>query len=262
MGSSHSSLAAPQLPDQFAKRGVPPVIQARLKKSWTRLTINLNEPGAPPSYCATLPDGWWGVLTLHNGPSEADAAIAHAVMKGKSGAASTISLPPPTAGDASLDGKEVLRYRLRWRETYWFAMDVGEGPNRRVEQFEWRRSRGPHVKSVGQGSYGWKLVRLAPEDHHRSDDETDGELAKEGVTKEPDDEDEEGEMTKDGKEIVAVWADASMRKMSMTNVGELRLLGPGATGEFGPRWGLMAVMTSLSIWQKAAATAMAGAAAA
>ena len=277
MGTSHSSLAVPHLPDQLAKSGVPPVIQARLKKSWTKLTIHLSEPGAEPSYCATFPDGWWGVMTLHNGPSETDRAIAHSVLKGKMMVDNIISLPPPTAGDASLDGKEILRHK--WRvgsEKFWFAMDVGEGAARRVERFEWRHSRGQEVKSMGQGSFGWKLVRLDPGDPEDEDaDAEDGDLEgykefvrggghgkKGGDAKE--DEDEMGRegaasrsLTKDGREIVAVWADASVRKMSMTNVGELQFRGAGATGEFGTRWALMAVMTCLSMWQKAAAAASA-----
>ncbi|SPO04108.1 uncharacterized protein DNG_06791 [Cephalotrichum gorgonifer] len=93
MGSSHSTLTPPQLSDQVAKRGFPPVIQARLKKSWTRITVSLNEPGAEPSYCATLPEGWFGTLTLHDGPNETDALLAHCEMKGKWLVENIISLP-------------------------------------------------------------------------------------------------------------------------------------------------------------------------
>ena len=255
MGSSHSTHATPQLPTGLAKRGMPPVLQVKLKHSWSRLTATVNEPGASPSYCLTLPEGWYGSMTLRDGPLETDTPIAHCDMKGKMQLENVISLPPPTTGDART-GKEILRYKWGKREKYWFAMDVGEGSSRRVEKFEWRRSKGKEVRKLGQGSFGWKLVRLSPGDceedrrHEKSEDE--GEEEAEG-----DGEEVADAVTSDGKEVVAVWANASLRRMSMTNVGELKLCGAGATGDFGLRWGLMVVMTCISMWQKENAAAVA-----
>lgn len=255
MGSSQSSYATPQLPSNLAARGVPPVLQARLRKSWTRLTVDLNEPGASPSYCLTLPSGWDGSMTLRDGALEAGAAIAHADVKGAMQLEHVVVLPPPTTGD-SRTGHEILRYKWGRREKYWFAMDVGGGASGRVEKFEWRRSKGKGVKDVGQGSYGWKLVRLAPGDYvEEARGDKGGDEGEEDAGYEEDDA-SAGGVTSDGKEVVAVWANASLRKMSMTNLGELRLCGSGATGEFGVRWGLMVVMTCMSIWQRETAAAM------
>ncbi|PKS08065.1 hypothetical protein jhhlp_006677 [Lomentospora prolificans] len=130
-------------------------------------------------------------------------------------------------------------------------MDVGEGAGRRLERFEWRRSHGQEVKSVGQSSWGWKLVRLGAggaeaDDQVNYDDE--GPLTRNGLTS-------------DGKEVVAVWADSNSWK-SISKVGELQFLSSGASGELGIRWSLMALMSCLCMWQKMMQNSVASSAAA
>ncbi|PKS08066.1 hypothetical protein jhhlp_006678 [Lomentospora prolificans] len=84
MGSSHSTLATPQLSAEAAKKGIPPVIRVAFKKSWKDITLYLSEPDSETSYCVTLPKGWWGSMTLHDGSNEYGPPIAHALGKGKS----------------------------------------------------------------------------------------------------------------------------------------------------------------------------------
>lgn len=50
-------------------------------------------------------------------------------------------------------------------------------------------------------------------------------------------------------EVVALWTRAKCWK-TIHGVGELQFKGAGATGELGAGWGIMALMSCLSIWQK------------
>ncbi|KAK8094437.1 hypothetical protein PG997_001122 [Apiospora hydei] len=112
------------------------------------------------------------------------------------------------------------------------------------ERFEWRHSRGNEVKQLDKLNSGWKLVRI----HSEADGVGGTRRARDAGA------------SSDGKELVAVFAEVS--GWSASKVVKFKFLGSGATGEMGPRWALMAVMTALRIWdtqnglsESAAATA-------
>ncbi|KAK8086910.1 hypothetical protein PG994_001884, partial [Apiospora phragmitis] len=112
------------------------------------------------------------------------------------------------------------------------------------ERFEWRHSRGNEVKQLDRLNSGWKLVRI----HSEADGVGGTRRARDAGA------------SSDGKELVAVFAEVS--GWSTSKVVKFKFLGSGATGEMGPRWSLMAVMTALRIWdtqnglsESAAATA-------
>ncbi|KAF4976372.1 hypothetical protein FZEAL_6948 [Fusarium zealandicum] len=237
MGHSDSKLLPPpQISAASAQRGIPPVIQVSYKKSWTKILALLGEPDSDPIYSVSLPGGWYGDLIFHDGPDDEQPELARATREGKWGADFSIALPQiPDAG--SSNGRETLRYKVGRRERYWFGMEVGEGANRHIERFEWRRSHGKDIKSVGQSSWGWKLVRIGGGTQKEADSGSDDEQTrKDGFTS-------------DGKEIVAVWADAKSWK-GVSKVGEFQLRGSGATGELGTQWALMAIVSYMCMWQK------------
>ncbi|CAM1507453.1 Fc.00g070940.m01.CDS01 [Cosmosporella sp. VM-42] len=234
MGASESKAAGitPTISPDIARRGFPPRFLATYKKSWSKLAILLSEPdAAEPSHIIAVAHGSFGDMVLHNGPTGEHPPLANVKPTGKFGQDFIITLP----GEGGTSRQELLRWNAAIKkETYWFGMEVGEGANRRVERFEWRHSHGSEVKSLGRSKWGYKLVRLGGENVDPSS---------QAIEYGPD----RGGFTSDGKEIVAVWADAGM---SVLKIGEFELRGSGATGEFGTAWSLMAVMSYMCIWQK------------
>ncbi|KAI8714285.1 hypothetical protein NCS52_01148200 [Fusarium sp. LHS14.1] len=243
MGNSESKPGiAPQMSPEGQQKGVPPIIRASYQNTWSQLicwtsvSLNLGEPDAKPTYSVSLPKGWYGDIILHNGPSTDSAPLASGSRDRVCRTSDySITLPPLPGSDFD-GGLEILRRPSGRKGRWWFGIKVGQGAGQQVERFEWRRSHGSEVKSVGQSRWGWKLVRLGSnkEEDYSSDEEI------------PDDRDG---FTSDGKEIVAVWAGSSCWKMS--GVGELQFRGSGLTGELGTAWALMVVMSCMAIWQKA-----------
>lgn len=236
MGHSDSKLPTPKLSSQAATRGLPPVLRVAYKKSsLSELVLLLSEPDSEPTYCLSVPAGWWGALRLHDGNSPNGTPLVHAKPNGKWKKDYAITLPS-FPGYNNTSGAEILRYVMKRRERYWFGLQVGQGAQQHIERFEWRRSHGSEVKAVGGWSYGWKLVRLkegTPEDAQSGGEEPDRANG----------------FTSDGREVVAVWADTSSIK-SMSRVGEFQLLGSGRSGELGMNWQLMAMMSCMCIWQR------------
>ncbi|KAJ4257391.1 hypothetical protein NW762_008511 [Fusarium torreyae] len=235
MGHSDSKIP-PQMSPQSVQRGVPNVLRATYKKGFsTKVLVYLSEPEREPIYSISLPGGWYGKLLLHDGPSADSPILAGAETEGKWGSDYGILLPNISGFETS--DKEILRRQGKMKERFWFGMQVGEGSNRHIERFEWRRSHGSEVKSVGDGKWGWKLVRLGHGSEEPSDDN-------------PNDEPDRGDgFTSDGKEVVAVWADSGDWK-SMSKIGTFQLVGSGAGNELGTQWKLMALMSCLCFWQK------------
>jgi hypothetical protein len=242
MGHSDSKLA-PQLTAKGAQKGLPPVIRITYQKGWKKLvclahiSLYLGEPDSEPTHSISFPKGWYGDIILHNGPHTESTPLAISTKDGSCRTDYTISLPA-LPGTGFSGGEEILRHPTGRKGRWWFGITIGEGADRHLERFEWRRSRGDEVKSIGQSKWGgYKLVRLgsSKEDEFSSDEDAADE--REGFTR-------------DGKEIVAVWATSSTFK-SFTGVGELHFRGTGATGELGTLWALMTVMSCMSIWQKA-----------
>lgn len=235
MGSSHSKLTTPpQMSVQTASRGFPKSFRLSYKKALSlKMVVHLSEPDSEPLFAFSSPDSFMQMALMHDGPTTDAPPLAALTQEGKMGMDFAIHLPPmASAGFAG--GKEILRYHGSLKkETFWFGMQVGEGNGRHLEKFEWRRSHGSEVKSVGQSGWGWKLVRLGGG--------TAGEGGEDGGF------DRGDGFTKDGKEIVAVWADGKAFK-SMTNIGEFQFRGSGATGELGMLWSLMGIMSYVCIY--------------
>ncbi|KAF5005388.1 hypothetical protein FDECE_8152 [Fusarium decemcellulare] len=243
MGHSDSKIApAPQMSIEGARKGIPPAIRFTYQNSWTKLvcwtrvSLYLSEPDSEPSYSISFPKGWYGDVILHNGPDPESAPLAQAGRDSTWSSDYNISLPAVPDSDFG-SGQEILRHPSGRKGRWWFATRVGHGPEAHVERFEWRRSHGSEVKSIGQSRWGWKLVRLgsSKQDEYSSDEEAP---------------DERDGFTSDGKEVVAVWAGSSTFK-SLSGVGELHFRGSGATGELGTLWSLMAIMSCMAIFQKA-----------
>lgn len=241
MGQS-SSKAAPQiLPPELANSGFPRRFVATYIKSWTKITVLLSEPGESdaPAYALTMDQGWYGDMTLHGGPSKEHAPVASVKPAGKLRQDFSIMLPavPPHGQPRT----EILRNPISLkRDMFWFAMEVGEGQDRHVERYEWRRSHGSEVKSLAGGSrWGFKLVRVGGDNNNNNTKSPSHVKGPDGRA--------DG-VASDGNEVVAVWVDASILKPS--TVGEFELRGSGATGELGQLWTIMAAMSCMCIWQR------------
>ncbi|KAF5532170.1 hypothetical protein FPHYL_13812 [Fusarium phyllophilum] len=244
MGHSNSTLQFHELSAAGIEKGIPRIICISYESRWIAFTsisgmeLFLDGPNGEPMYTLDFDKGFYGDIILHNGPSVDSPKLAVSGRESRFSKEYLIRLPS-LSGNAP---QEVILYCDTGLETrFWFDIQVGHGPDQRVEGFEWRRSRGAEVKSVGQSrSGGYKLVRLSSantkEKYSSSEEDLHG-----GSTK--------GQgYSSDGKEIVAVWANTS-RLTSLSGVGEFHFRGSGATGELGQLWALMAVMSRMSIWQ-------------
>ncbi|KAF7560786.1 hypothetical protein G7046_g3360 [Stylonectria norvegica] len=237
MGHSDSKLSIPELSADH--QPLPQRFIISYKKSYKRVAVFIKEPDCEPSYAAFLGRDWDGDMIFHDGPNDEYPPLAGVQPDGRMNQDFAITLPG-VSPKGSGSRKEMLRYTPKHkRELYCFSMEVGTGPSRQVERFEWRRSRGSEVKSLGRSSWGWKLVRVGVE--------IAGVPAPADTSKLPGYEAVDG-WTSDGKEVVAVWADAS--KTSMMTIGEFEYRGSGATGELGALWRLMAATSSLCIWAR------------
>ncbi|KAI2615236.1 hypothetical protein GGR54DRAFT_642510 [Hypoxylon sp. NC1633] len=205
------------------------------------------DPGSPPLYAVTQtpsPSAGQPNLTLHSGPRAADPALAtgdrHKSFAG--GVHSAITLPGSGSG---ISPEEPLRTVVSWPHiSYAFDADVGGGVatdpaplgSLRRETFEWRHSAGSAVASLGAAASGWKLIRTTTDPPP-------------GIGEDAWPFAGGGEMSSDGKEIVAVWADAR-RSPAPDVLMKFRFLGMGASGVLGERWATMAVMSALRMWQQ------------
>ncbi|KAM0435143.1 hypothetical protein ACHAPT_003233 [Fusarium lateritium] len=246
MGNSESKPGySPQMSPEDQEKGIPPVIRATYQNTWSKLvcwtsvSLNLGEPGSDSTYSVSLPKGWYGDVILHNGPDTGSMPLASGARDRVCRSSDYSITLPPLPGSGFDGGLEILRRPSGMKGRWWFGIQVGQGAERHIERFEWRRSHGSEVKSVGQSRWGWKLVRLGSskeEEAYSSDEEMP---------------DERDGFTSDGKEVVAVWAGSSCWKSFSSVVGELRFRGSGLTGELGTPWALMVVMSCMAIWQKA-----------
>ncbi|KND90216.1 hypothetical protein TOPH_05219 [Tolypocladium ophioglossoides CBS 100239] len=179
-------------------------------KGKAHIRLLLGEDKSSPSHIISLPGGWYGELILYNGPT-IDAEPVGVIRSGsKMGWHDCVEL-------AAQPGQPPFREELRchgngWSLAYTFAISLG--PGSLPERFEWRSSHSDEVKSLGEGSGGWKLVRLGNED-----------------------------------EIVAVAGEAKFTN-SLTRVGAFQFVGRGASGEFGEAWAVMAVASFVRMWQR------------
>lgn len=252
MGHSNSKPVDVSFSAQNAQRGIPRRFVASFSKSMTKMIINLNEPDSKEAlYTIHLKYGAWGDMVLFNGPNPEDGPLVHVKPTGSWHKDCAVALPAIGNEPAR---EEIVRWESGWKhQTFWFALQVGQGANRSVERFEWRQSRGSEVKSLGRSSQGWKLVRLGTYDAKQV-------VQNEGEGRSSSDR-EEG-FSSDGKEVVAVWANQKLMTRHMLTLGEFEFRGSGATGELGQAWALMALMSMMCAWQKEYQTTTAASAAA
>lgn len=240
MGHSSSKSVDVSFSPESAQRGIPQRFVASFSKSMTKMIINLAEPNSKEaSFVLHLKYGAWGDMILFNGPKPEDGPLVHVKPVGKWGKDCAVALPA-IGGEPARE--EIVRWNSGWKhQTYWFALQVGEGSNRTVEKFEWWQSHGSEVKSLGRSSQGWKLVRLGTYDAEKV-------IENEGEGRSSSDR-EEG-FSSDGKEVVAVWANQKLMTRHMLTLGEFEFRGSGASGELGQAWALMALMSMMCAWQK------------
>ncbi|KAI0137395.1 hypothetical protein BJ170DRAFT_605712 [Xylariales sp. AK1849] len=234
--SSNSKAEAPVKPTG----PFPSTLNMYYTKALRTPTFHLGEQEDKPLYAATFHSGFQkkgSHVVLHSTPDPDSPALASAERIGRLGHRSLVTLPGPEPGSASVV-EEMHAHVSITSVSYSFAVEVGQGadvrhknPEIRREKFEWRSSRGGEVKHLGSGTVGRKLVRLYVE--------ADGVGGTRAVR-------DQG-ATSDGKEIVAVWADNP--KWSANRTGGFQFLGSGATGELGERFGVMAVITAVRIWE-------------
>ncbi|KAF5607865.1 uncharacterized protein FSUBG_4967 [Fusarium subglutinans] len=232
MGHSHSKIHTYQLSAGGLEKGIPPVIRVSHKRGRfldSSYKLLLSGPNGEPMYTIDLVKGLYSDILLHSGSSIYSPLLAASSRPSTRRGDYLIRLPS-LSGDAPRE--EILHCStgLTRRGHFWFVTQVGHGPDQHREGFEWRSSRGAEVRSVGQSSRGYKLVRVGSTNFHNGSTNRVG-------------------YTSDGKEVVAVWANTSLFK-SWSGVGEFQFRGSGATGELGQLWALMAVMSCMSIWQK------------
>ncbi|KAF5575254.1 hypothetical protein FPCIR_13247 [Fusarium pseudocircinatum] len=259
MGHSNSTLQSHELSAAGIEKGIPPILRVKYESGWSKfissssgMDLFLDGPNDEPMYTLDFENGLDGDIVLHSGPSADSPKLAVSGRESSRSSEYLIRLPS-LSGNAPQD--ELLYCDSELRRRFSFDIQVGHGPDQRVEGFEWRRSGGPEVKSVGQSRRrGLKLVRLGStntkEKYSSSEEDLhDGRTKGQGYG-----------YSSDGKEVVAVWANTRSFSSS-SGVGELQFRGSGATGELGQLWALMAVMSCMSIWQSdAASSSHAGAA--
>ncbi|KAI1859283.1 uncharacterized protein JN550_012092 [Neoarthrinium moseri] len=224
----------PQGPAQAqVARQFPPAFSVYRDSAWGR-TYMLGEHQATPLYAITLHTGWSGQpdVVLHGSSSENAPPLAGVETTAFSRAA-TVSLPPLPGSGRSV-AEEPMAFSGFGNGTHSFTIEVGNtGTTGRRESFEWRHSHGAEVDQLGGRGSGWKLVRLAsdaPEGVGGGSHFVGG-----------------GPQSSDGKEVVAVWANA---RTSLSKILNFRFFGSGVTGVMGERWAIMAVITALRIWDK------------
>lgn len=205
----------------------------------------LGEHQDRPLYALSFHSGFSGQpdLVLHNGPTE-DHPVLAAFQRESFSSSAIITLPPPPGCPGTRTGAEE---RLEpassgfGSTTYVFTIETGPG-NRR-ETFEWRHSRGGAVSQLGGKTSGWKLVRLAtgPPSGLEGPGQGGGSSSSAATFVGG------GDMSSDGKEVVAAWCWAVG---SITKKLKFQFLGSGRTpGVLGERWAIMAVVSALRIWE-------------
>ncbi|KAF5631459.1 hypothetical protein F52700_6862 [Fusarium sp. NRRL 52700] len=241
MGHSNSTLHTYQLSTGGIEKEIPSVIRVSNEPGWIRyfrfrrLRLFLLGPYSEYMYALDFVKGLSGDILLHSGPS-VDSPILAASSRQSTGYDDYLIRLPSLSGNAPQ--QEILhRPEGLIKGHFWFTIQVGQ----QLELFEWRRSRGAEVKSVGLSRRGYKLVRFGstkPEDKYSSGEQDlhHGSSKVEGYAS-------------DGKEVVAVWANTGFLD-SLSDAGEFQFRGSGATGELGQLWALMAIMSCMSIWQK------------
>lgn len=227
----------------------PQSINAYFQKAGFSKTFHLGEHADQPLFAVTMHSGLTSnpLLELHSGPNDSDPIIATAnnEKRWSSGRTTVVQILP--AAFSSLGGADTAsgsgptssqeaekiimkQTNLLKNVTYPFSVEVGLGKDLRVENFEWRSSRGGEIQDLDKYTRGYKLVRLCSEGTGHG-----GERSTRAAN-----------TTSDGKEVVAVFAQNS--GWSMNKIFKFQFLESGATGVLGDRFALVALMSGLKIW--------------
>ncbi|KAH6657400.1 hypothetical protein BKA67DRAFT_655674 [Truncatella angustata] len=227
---TQSKQSPPQIPQAQINRQFPPAFSVYSAGAFVR-TYTLGEHQSQPLCAISTHSGWSGQpdVVLHSGPSESSPPLA-GVDSGAFTRSASVELPP-LPGSGQRAAVEDVEFQGIGHGTHSFSIEVGVTGRR--EPFEWRHSHGAEVDALGGYGSGWKLIRLAT-------DAPDGMPSKAQSVG-------GGSRSTDKKEVVAVWAGASM---SVSKILNFRFVGSGATGVLGERWAVMAVITALRIWDK------------
>ncbi|CRK26210.1 hypothetical protein BN1723_013794 [Verticillium longisporum] len=231
----NTNAGPPSIPRQF-----PPAFNVYLQ-GFSR-TMILAENQAQPIYALRAYSGFAGdaSLILHSGPTERHPPLATLDFAPFS-LGIVVTLPPsPIPGVPSALSLDPITGFAHGG--YSFTIDVGTsvspGSSGRwpLEEFQWRRSRGDAVASLGGRGYGWKLVRLAGGPPPGADQQWRRAGLAAGAHR-----------GSDGAEVVAVWSEMGY---SMSKALRFAFLGMGLTGLLGERWAIMAVMTAMGLFER------------
>ncbi|KAI2631981.1 hypothetical protein GGR54DRAFT_11548 [Hypoxylon sp. NC1633] len=241
-----ASQQTPSLPPPTTqvKPRFPPSFNLYRSSAFMQRLYTIGEHQATPLYAVSLHSGLSGRahVIIHSGPADTAPPLA-TVNRALWGLDATITLPPLPG--SSRDPAEVEEHLAAksggfGAPAYAFSVEAGTGAAAalRREAFEWRHSSGDAVQSLGGRVSGWKLVRLATDAPAGLGPDARFVPGAPGSAS----------SRTDGKEVVAVWSWAGRSYSNKTLL--FRFLGTGASGALGERWGLMAVVTALRIWDR------------
>lgn len=241
MGCSASKFE-PEVTVTSLRGCIPTVVDVKFAKSTTKVLINLKNPQTGKNWAVCLPYGFCGPIIFYDGPTNADPVMMVVHHENKRGTRFGVKLPEsPT--EKRMQTSETLNWtcKLAKSEIYWFELDVGSESSRRMERFEWRRSRGKEVESLEVAKWGWKLVMVSTS-RRNSNEKQPRHLREDGFAS-------------DGGEVVAVWGS----KYGLYTLGHFELRGRGLSGELGETFALMALASSITIECNTIAMAQSGA---
>ncbi|KAJ2903500.1 hypothetical protein MKZ38_009722 [Zalerion maritima] len=201
-------------------------------------TFHLGEHRDHPVYAVSTHSGWSGNpdVVLHTGTNKNDPLLAAAEVTHTIPTTLTIHLPALPGSDQKATVEPLTAINGISRR-YRFSLEVDPAGAVR-EDFEWRHSSGSAVKEYGCARQGWKLMRMSTTLPGNS-----GGFSSPGSPPHK----LGGYTSSDGKEVVAVWTNVGV---SMTKSWRFAFIGTGASGILGERWAVMAVMTSLLMWEQ------------
>src|SRR3569833_1641806 len=199
-------------------------------------TFWIGEHRETPLYAYCLHSGFSGLppVVLHSSPEVRDdnmwADIDWSMFQNEI----RIGLPDlPEKGERVTEMLQRDQGR-QMTSVFRFSIEAGSAGSCQREEYEWRRSSGDAIESLGGDGDGYKLMRLA-EDAPPGADRAQCAKSMSGF------------VSSDGFEVVAAWSGVSG---SLTKHGKFRFMGTGASGLLGERWVLMAVVTSLALWER------------
>ncbi|KAK3313273.1 hypothetical protein B0H66DRAFT_565744 [Apodospora peruviana] len=187
--------------------------------------------------------GAWGhdkpMIVLHEGDDPKGPVVGTVTKEGLMKHDTVIELPmSPRPGSEGGTIREPLVSDVSMtlnNSRFTFTFDVGRpGKETRRETFEWRISKAIEVRTLDSMAFGWKLVRLGPDQPTVT--------GRGGPRRARD----SGEAS-DGKEVVAAWSENS--GMTLSKIIKFHFLGAGATGELGDDWALMAALSAFRLWK-------------